>query len=354
MTLTHPRSPDAAASVDLSDPAEVEAIERYVAERGGSIFQRPAWLKAVERGTGQKATGLVARYGGRLSGWLPLGDVHSPFFGRALVSSPFAVGGGALADSDLQARALCEAAQELALRNSASTVEVRGGTAPGDWQAQSDSHANFIRELAEDDEAQLLAIPRKARAEIRKGLANDLEVDIGSGERERAEHYAVYAESVRNLGTPVFPRSLFAEMLDAFPDGADILTIRHQGRPVSSVFSFYHDGAVMPYWGGGTRAARSLNANERMYYELMCQARRRGCDRFDFGRSKTGGGPYRFKKNWGFEPEPLTYYSWSQPGVAARNIDPTDKGNAAKVELWKRLPLPVANALGPLIARGLG
>ena len=110
----------------------------------------------------------------------------------------------------------------------------------------------------------------------------------------------------------------------------------------------------MPYWGGGTFAARGLRANDRMYYELMCHARRRGCTRFDFGRSKTGSGPYHFKRNWGFTPEPLTYAVWTAPGVAPRDADPTSAKHRALIAAWQKLPLAVANRLGPLIARGLG
>jgi hypothetical protein len=91
-----------------------------------------------------------------------------------------------------------------------------------------------------------------------------------------------------------------------------------------------------------------------MYYELMLHARRRGCTRFDFGRSKTGSGAWAFKKNWGFEPEPLSYASWSAPGSEARDADPTSAKHAARIALWRRLPLPIANLLGPAIARGLG
>ncbi|MGC1271377.1 MAG: GNAT family N-acetyltransferase, partial [Croceibacterium sp.] len=100
--------------------------------------------------------------------------------------------------------------------------------------------------------------------------------------------------------------------------------------------------------------ARALRANDRMYYELMCHARRRGCDRFDFGRSKTGSGAFHFKRNWGFEPQPLAYASWTAPGAERRDADPTSAKHSARIALWKQLPLPVANLLGPLIARGLG
>ena len=338
--------------VDLRQGDEAARIEGFVAEMGGSLFHRPAWLRAVEQGTRQRATGLVAERGAAVIGWLPLNEVHSPLFGRVLASSGFAVEGGVLAGRETTARALCRAAEELALRRSCPAVELRGGCAPDDWNRRSDSHCGFVADLAADDEQQLLAIPRKQRAEVRKGLAEDLSVEVGRDACDRAAHYAVYAESVRNLGTPVFPRALFEAALDAL-DG-DILTVRHNGAPVASVLSFYHAGAVLPYWGGGTWAARRLRANDRMYYELMLHARRRGCTRFDFGRSKSGSGAAAFKKNWGFEGEPLSYYSWTAPGAAARDADPTSARHAARIALWKRLPLGLANRLGPPIARGLG
>lgn len=339
---------------DLSDAGEVTRIEDFVADAGGSVFHRPLWLSAIERGTGNLAHGLLIERGGVIAGWLPLSAVSSPIFGKALVSSGFGVGGGVLCARADDAELLCRAAEELASRLAIPTVELRSADAPADWQVIEGKHANFAADLAADDEAQLLAIPRKARAEVRKGLDFDLSVSTGSGEGDRRAHYTAYSESVRNLGTPVFPRSLFDAVLDLFGEDADILTVRHGAAPVASVLSLYHRDTVMPFWGGGPFAARALRANERMYYELMCHARRKGCTRFDFGRSKTGSGPFSFKKNWGFEPEPLVYRSWSAPGTASRNIDPTDEGNSAKIKLWKRLPLPVANRIGPWIARGLG
>ncbi len=340
---------------DLSCPVETARIEAFVAEHPeGSLFHRPRWLSAVERGTGQRAMGLVAERAGSMAGWLPLSEIHSPLFGRALVSSGFGVGGGVLAEGEAITLRLCEMAEELALRLSCASVEMRGGSAPFHWKVQSGSHCGFVRDLAVDDEAELLAIPRKQRAEVRRGLGNDLEVRIGSGEAHRAAFVHCYGQSVRNLGTPVFPRSLFDAMLDLFGDEADILTIFRQQQPVASVLSFYDRGAAMPYWGGGIFAARGLRANDVLYYELMRHARSRGCTRFDFGRSKTGSGACHFKKNWGFEPQPLSYASWHAPGAEPRDVDPTSPRHAARIAAWKRLPMPLANRLGPLIARGLG
>ncbi len=326
------------------------AIEAFVAAAPGATpFHLPAWSLAVEKGCGQRARYLVAeRADGRIMGVLPLTEMRSPLFGRALVSAGFAVDGGVLGAG---VEALASGAWALAERLGCPQVELRGGgEAPEGWAVDDATYVGFARPLARDDDAELLAIPRKQRAEVRRALGFDLEVATGRTPALLAEHYRVYAESVRNLGTPVFPAALFraaAETMDA-----DVLTVRHEGRAVASVLSLYHAGTVYPYWGGGTAAARALRANDRMYFELMRHARARGCTRFDFGRSKTGTGAAAFKKNWGFTPEPLRYARRS--AGPARSVDPRNPKYAAMVATWKRLPLPVANALGPWLSRGLG
>ncbi len=342
---------------DLSDAAHVRAVDAYVARHPqGSAFHRTAWSRAVQRGCGQTAHYLVTGTGGSLTGVLPLTEVHSPLFGRALASTGFAVGGGPIGDDQATVDALAEFAWALAGRLSCPSLELRGGSLPsGDaWHVEDGSYAGFARPLAADDEAELLAIPRKQRAEVRRALGFDLEVRTGTSAADRAEHYAVYAESVRNLGTPVFPRALFDAVLDEFGENADILTVRHAGQPLASVLSLYHKGVVMPYWGGGTRAARTWRANDMMYYALMLHARRRGCAGFDFGRSKFGTGAFAFKKNWGFEPQPLSYAVRTADGQQPREINPLNPRYRLQIALWQRLPLAVANRLGPWIAKGLG
>ncbi|KKC26934.1 FemAB family XrtA/PEP-CTERM system-associated protein [Sphingomonas sp. SRS2] len=343
--------------VDLSDAAHVRAIDAYVAEHPqGSAFHRPAWSRAIERGCRQAAHYLVAGGEGSLRGALPLTEVHSPLFGRALASAGFAVGGGPIGDDQATVDALADAAWKLAERLSCPSLELRGGTLPSasGWHVEEGIYAGFSRALAADDEAELLAIPRKQRAEVRRAQGFDLAVRTGRGEQDRADHYAVYAESVRNLGTPVFPRSLFDAVLDQFGEDADILTVSHDGRPLSSVLSLYDKGVVMPYWGGGKHDARTWRANDMMYYALMLHARRRGCTAFDFGRSKFGTGAFAFKKNWGFEPEPLGYAIRTADGQEPRQINPLSPRYRLQVALWQKLPLAIANRLGPWIARGLG
>ena len=344
-------------AADLRDRQECARIESWVrGAEGATPFHRPAWLKATADGCGQDAYYLLAEDAlGTLAGVLPLTLIHSPLFGRALVSSGFAVGGGIAARTRRAVQQLADAGWRLAEQMSCTTMELRGGMLPNEgWQVKDHVYAGFVRPLAADDEAELTAIPRKQRAEVRRALSGDLTVHVGSAERDRAWHYAVYAESVRNLGTPVFPRALFDTVLDAFAEEADILTVCAGEEPVASVLSLYHDGAVMPYWGGGKWQARALRANDLMYYALMNHARTKGCDRFDFGRSKVGTGAAAFKKNWGFDAQPLSYAVRTADGQEPRDINPLSPRYRLKVALWQKLPLPLANRIGPWIARGLG
>ena len=339
----------------LGEPTEWDA---YVAGHDAATpFHSRAWCEAVSAATGHRCHPLAARGAdGAITGLLPLHHVRSPLFGQALVASGFAVDGGILADDAATADGLADAAADLARSLGVPSVELRGGGVPDGkgWRREDGVYAGFARDLAADDDAELLAIPRKQRAEVRKALAGPLSVTTGRDAAERRDHYRVYAESVRNLGTPVFPKALFDAILDAFGDAADILTVRAGDTPVASVLSLYWRGTVMPYWGGGTFAARGLRANERMYYALMNHARAKGCSRFDFGRSKVGTGPWSYKKNWGFEPQPLVYARWLAPGETPRDTNPNSAKYRLQVNLWKKLPLWAANRIGPLIARGLG
>jgi FemAB-related protein (PEP-CTERM system-associated) len=312
------------------------------ADPDATPFHLPEWSDAVARGCGHKAHTLLAERAGRVVGLLPLTELRSRLFGSAFVSTGFGVEGGVLGEG---ADALADAAWSLARTRGIASVELRGGPVPNGWVRKEGLYFGFARDLPQDEEAILASIPRKQRAEVRRALGSGLEVETG---RDAATHYRVYAESVRNLGTPVFPLALFEAVLDGLD--ADILTVRREGRPLASVLSLYFRGTVYPYWGGGTHEARAARANELMYFALMRHAAARGSTRFDFGRSKAGTGAFAFKKNWGFEPRPLVYAVTGE----ARETNPLSPKYRLQVALWKKLPLWAANRLGPPIARGLG
>lgn len=342
-------------AADLEDTRECARLDAFATEaEGGTIFHRPQWGQAVERGCGQKGHYLIAERAGALIGGLPLSAIRSRLFGNVLVSTGFGTGGGILAESPEASAVLAEAAWTLAGRLNCQSLELRGGLLPEGFEPCAGVYSNFARDLPADADTLMRGLPRRQRAEVRRAERFELNVSTGSDSAHRAAHYRVYAESVRNLGTPVFPRALFAAMLDAFGDDAEIILVREGDAPHAAMLSFAFRGVYQPYWGGGTAKARDLSANDLAYFEVMRRAIARGCARADFGRSKIGTGPWKRKKIWDFEEVPLVYGLRTQAGSSARNVNPLSAGNRLKVEAWKRMPLWAANRFGPLLARGLG
>jgi len=332
---------------------EAEKWDAFVAQcRDATFFHRIGWREIIEEVFRHRCHYLVAERDGRWSGVMPLAVIKSRLFGHALVSLPFGVYGGPAADDRESAQALIAAASDLARTIGVDYLEVRNTHAQcSEWPRQ-DLYVTFRKEILPEVEANMLAIPRKQRAMVRKGIKNALvsEVDAST---ER--FFALYADNVHRHGTPPFPRRYFARLKKVFGDACEIQTVLDaRGTPVSSVLSFYFRDEVLPYYAGDTSAARDLAANDFKYWELLRRACERGVRVFDYGRSKRGTGSYDFKKNWGFEPTPLAYEYQLLKGGRVPENNPLNPKYAAFITLWRHLPRSVANALGPMIVRNLG
>jgi FemAB-related protein (PEP-CTERM system-associated) len=342
------------AEIEVADYAPSDAGDWDVfveSQPQASFFHRSGWRNAIDQGLRHRTRYLVARRGRSIEGVLPLAEVRSRLFGHTLVSTPGCVQGGVLASSEDARRALTHHACGLAKQLGVDALELRHDlVVEPDWPTK-DLYVTFRKEIATDDETNLKAIPRKQRAMVRKGIKAGLVAEITS---DVGRFYSVYAESVRNLGTPVFPRRWFEALARIFSADCEMLVIRHHGTDVAAVMAFYHRDQVLPYYGGSRPMARSTYGNDYMYWELMCRAARRGIRVFDYGRSKIGTGAYSFKKNWGFEPEPLHYQYFLVGDKEMPNVNPNNPKYKYFIEAWKRLPLPLANAIGPLLARHLG
>ena len=316
-----------------------------------TFFHLAEWGEVIRRAMGHPMTYLVAEEGGQIRGVLPLGRIRSRLFGDTLISVPFGVYGGALALEEAAYEELTRAARGLAERLGVDCLELRNRIRRHkDWP-HKELYVTFRRSLESDPEANLKKIPRRQRAMVRKGI----DAGLSSVVDDRSDRfYRLFAESVRNLGTPVFSRRFFDTLREVMGERCEVLTVLHEGRPVSSVMSFYFRDEVLPYYAGGTREARDLAANDFMYWELMRRACARGVRIFDYGRSKRDTGSYRFKKHWGFEPEQLYYECALVRAARLPEVNPLNPKYALFVRTWKRLPLGFANLLGPWIAKDLG
>jgi FemAB-related protein (PEP-CTERM system-associated) len=341
----------------LLEDATTPAWDAFVAGHpDATFFHQAAWRRVIERAFGHRTHYLMARRGADIVGVLPLAHVRSALFGQSLISVPFCVYGGPLATDAEALEALTEAANSVMAQTGVKVMEWRPlhalpeSDAPG-WETRGDLYVTFRRAITVDDDANMKAIPRKQRAMVRKGIDRGLSATI---DRDLAGLHAIYSESVRNLGTPVFARRYFEILAETFPDSLDVLTVRDGQMPVAAVMNFYWRDEVIPYYGGGTAAARSCFANDFMYWEVMRHAAAKGCRMFDFGRSKAGTGAFSFKKNWGFTPQNLVYRYRLAPGSSIPDHNPLNPKYRLFIAAWKKLPVPLANLIGPYIVRGVG
>jgi len=347
----------------LSTPAPLEirsldegterAWDAFVEARpDGSQFHLSGWKRVIESAFGHRCEYLCATRSGRITGVLPLVHVRSRLFSNALISTAFCVYGGPLAEDSASLAALDDAALELGRSLGVDYVEYRlRKRAHDDWVCNDSLYATFRKEILPEPEANLLAIPRKQRAMIRKGAKQGLRCADDQGVDR---FFRLYSESVRNLGTPVYPRRFFDLLKAEFAEACEITVVEKDGSALSAVMSFLFRDEVLPYYGGGCADARNNAAYDFMYWNVMARASERGVKTFDFGRSKLGTGSYDFKRHWGFDPIPLCYEYCLLAADGVPEINPLNPKYRLAISVWKQLPLSAANLIGPYLSRSLG
>ena len=353
-------SSEAAPAASLATPAirEMGDADRarwdafVMASPDATFFHRSAWRGLIEEAFGHRTVFLYAEREGRIVGVLPLARQKSVLFGDALISLPFCVYGGVVAEDRVAADALLDAAEARAADMGVGHLECRNMHRQREAWTTTDLYVSFRKEIARDPEANMLAIPRKQRAMVRKGIKANL---VSAIDDDVDRFFALYADNVHRHGTPAQSRRYFELLKTAFGDDCRVLTVTTpSGDAVSSVLTFYFRNEVLPYYAGDALVSRDTAANDFKYWELMRRSCEEGFTLFDYGRSKVGTGPYDFKRNWGFTPQPLAYEYKLVRAPRVPENNPLNPKYRAFIALWQRMPLALANRVGPMIARSLG
>lgn len=317
-----------------------------------TFFHRAGWQRILREVFKHDTHYLLAKTEGSITGVLPLAHVNSMLFGNSLASLPFAAYAGVAALDEASAAALEREACALAEKLAVQHLELRHLKRRHDDWPEQDLYVTFRKAILPEEEANMLAIPRKQRAMVRKGIKNGLKSEIDA---DVSRFFALYSDNVHRHGTPALSRRYFEELQREFGPDCEVLTVTGpDGKLLSTVMSFYFRDEVLPYYAGDDEAARELAANDFKYWELMRRACARGIKLFDYGRSKQGTGPYAFKKNWGFEPQPLHYEYRLYKRDSVPQNNPANPKYALMIKTWRKLPLGFANWLGPFVVRNLG
>jgi FemAB-related protein (PEP-CTERM system-associated) len=335
--------------------ARMPSLEAYVASSGRApLSYHIGWLTVLNRGLDHRPYCLEATEDGRTRGILPLCYVRSLLFGRFLVGLPYLNYGGVIADDGAVASQLIDHAVALADRLRVRYLEVR--------HEKAIDHPALSPRPGTQKVHMRLPLPRsagqlwddlspKTRNQVRKGQKSELTVAWG-GEDFLPDFYEVFSENMRDLGTPVFGRRLFAEAIARFPGLAEFCVVRTGARPIAAALLVHGSSITEVPSASALRAFNPSCANMLLYWHLLVRAIERGQAVFDFGRSSLGGSHYKFKEQWGACPHPAEWQFYVRHGGAA-DVRPNNPRYQLLIRAWKRIPLPVTRWLGPSIVRGI-
>lgn len=356
--MTEPsHGPDVVEVCVCQDPATFELDPDFNSFNRlfGSVHlsQRLRMLSVLEQSLRHIPYVLVARRQGRIVGYLGVAHVKSLIFGRFLVSLPYVNTAGVIAEDSDVAYQLVDCAVKLADRLAVRYLELRHEKPivhPALATALT-SKVHMRLELPEDVDRLWDQLKSKVRNLVRKGRSHGLSVSWGR-EESLPDFYRVFSANMRDLGTPVYSPRLFSSLLRHFEDRAEICIVRDGTRVLAAALLLHGDGITEVPSASSLRRYNSTNANMLMYWHLLARAVERGQARFDFGRSSVNSNTYRFKEQWGAVAAPAVwqYYLRDQ---ASQPMRPENEGFRALVSIWRRLPVRIANTLGPAIVRGI-
>jgi FemAB-related protein (PEP-CTERM system-associated) len=316
----------------------------------GTFFHLTGWKSVLERTFGFKACYRLVRRAERITGIAPFFLVSNWVTGKCLISIPFAAYGGIVAEDEESEAALLAHMRELANAENVQFLEIRERDHGlyGEFQANP-RYATFTIPLETDPERNLKRFPRDTRYMIRKGEKAGL--TSRTGPEQIGPFYQLLATNYHKLGTPVFPRKLFDNLLQSFGEDLHLLLVYAGKKPVSGVLCFKFRDTILPYYSGATADAPKLAANNFMYWDLIKHACSAGFRSFDFGRSKVGTGSYAFKTQWNAIVQSLNYQVFLVRRKTMPNFSPLNPKFEMASRIWRRLPYWMTTRMGPRVVR---
>ena len=311
-----------------------------------------AWRRVFEQAFGHETCYLAARRGNEVVGVLPLVAFRSWLFGRFMVSLPFVNYGGVLASEDAAVEALVAEATRAASSRGCRHLELRHTSRRLPDLPVKQHKVGMMLALAADATKAWDQLDRKVRNQVRKAQKSEL-VSVVGGRELLDEFYAIFAVNMRDLGTPVYGREFFARVLEEFPEAARVHVVRLGATPVAAGITFAHRRTIEVPWASSLKAYRALCPNNLLYWSIIEHAVSSGFETLDFGRSTPNEGTYEFKRQWGAVPSPLFWEYALVAGETMPDQSPANPKFKSAIELWKRLPVPVATAIGPHIVRSI-
>lgn len=342
-----------AVALEVREDLSASEWDAYVASRpDASAYHRAAWPQLIGRAFGHEVRMLAVRGDGAVTGVLPLVVMRSRLFGTHAISIPFLNAGGVLADDQPGAAALIQSATAIAKASRARYLELRHTRRQFPELGERRHRVAMTLALQDSVDSQWAALDRKVRNQVRKAEKSHLTSVTGGAELVPA-FYEVFAHNMRDLGTPVFGRRLFDEVLQTLPESSRIVAVFRGEQPIAAGVVHWRGAWMEVPWASALREFNTTSSNIFLYWQMIQLAIASGCRQFEFGRCAPGEGTFQFKKQWGAEPSPLVWEYWTPGRPVQFDLNPQSGKYGRAAAMWRRLPVPVATALGPRIVRGI-
>ncbi|MBA2486065.1 MAG: FemAB family PEP-CTERM system-associated protein [Nitrospira sp.] len=334
--------------------AEILAWDSYVLRSPLSAgYHLSGWRRVIEEAFGHRTFYLAVKGNeGTVQGMVPMVLLASRGFGRFLVSLPFVNYGGLIADYPEERSLLETCAIEQGRALNADHIELRQQEPMDTTWASSERKVSMRLPLPGSYEQLLKGFPSKLRSQVRRAQKEGMTARVGGSEC-LDEFYAVFSRCMRDLGTPVYAKGFFAKILEVFPKEARICVVSHEGAPIAAGFLYGFRSSLEIPWAASDKRFNKLSPNMLLYGSVLEYACQEGFQTFDFGRSSPESGTYRFKEQWGAQPHQLHWYYWMKAGCQMPQLNPQNPKYTLAIRLWQKLPLVVANMLGPHVVKHL-
>jgi serine/alanine adding enzyme len=310
------------------------------------------WKHIIESNFHWQSFYLMAEDNQKIAGILPLFVQSSWLLGKWVSSMPLLQGGGIIADNQDAAESLLREAFSATDRIGAKYLELRHTSACSSGLTPRTDKVRAVLHISTDTPRMLRALDSKVRTSIRKAEKSGFTIEFGSMDLLN-DFYSVFCENMRDLGTPVYERRFFQSILTAFPNEAFIAIVRLRNIPVACCFLLGFRQTIESVWAASLRKYLALKPNVFLHWNTFCFAAQRGYTRFDFGRSTKDSGVHQYKMQWGSEEIPLDWAYWSPNNKQVSALNRHDPKLQFAVNAWRRLPLPIANRIGPVLVRHL-
>lgn len=341
--------------VKILDSKDYDKWNEYVdSHSDSSIYHLTQWKTLIESCFGHKTFYLYAEdSSGNICGVLPAVNLKSRLFSNNLVSMPFFNYGGGLADSDTIELALNNKLLELADSEKIQYVQLRESKEREQSElAVSTNKVNMILDLPESPELLGKSIGSKRRSQIKRPIREGVSHKFGHLDL-LDDFYEVFCLNMRDLGTPVYSKAFFKSILETFPNNSLICVVYWEGKPVSTGFLMHYKERMEIPWASTVRYANRISVNMYLYWQILSHAIEQGFKQFDFGRSTIDAGTYKFKKQWGAEPQQCYWYHWVPEGNELPNLSPSNSKFDLAIKVWQKLPLTITKIIGPPIVKNL-